>query len=149
MVNLLGEFYLQEIADRNVNNISMRIQDRTDQINRVVDELNADNMKDEESVRSYISMVQSLTGLDIFALVDENGMVYTSDSTFSGISRFGFLSEDVQDKVVYSIKSYGTKTMLAIAIPVEDRETDDLHIVSCFTAINIESIISAEQLQNV
>ncbi|MGN0678330.1 MAG: hybrid sensor histidine kinase/response regulator, partial [Oscillospiraceae bacterium] len=148
MVNLLGEFYLQEIADRNVNNISMRIQDRTDQINRAVDELNADNMKDEESVRSYISMVQSLTGLDIFALVDENGMVYTSDSTFSGISRFGFLSEDVQDKVVYSIKSYGTKTMLAIAIPVEHRETDGLHIVSCFTAINIESIISAEQLQN-
>lgn len=148
MINLLGEFYLQEIADRNANTIRMRIEDRTEQISRAVDELDADNLKDEESVRKYISMVQDLNGLDIFALVDEKGMVYTADSTFSGISRFGFLSEDVKDTTVYSIKSYGTRTMIAIAIPAERKVNGGINIVSCFTAINVESIISAEQLQN-
>ncbi|MGN0650980.1 MAG: hybrid sensor histidine kinase/response regulator [Oscillospiraceae bacterium] len=148
MINLLGEFYLQEIADRNANTISVRIQDRTDQISRAVDELDTEQLKDEETVRKYISMVQNLNGLDIFALVDENGMVYTADSTFSGISRFGFLSEDAENTAVYSIKSYGTKTMLAITVPVEHRQTDGIHITSCFTAIDVESIISAEQLQN-
>ena len=148
MINLLGEFYLQEIADRNAYTISARIDDRTDQISRAVDELDTEHLNDEESVRKYISMVQNLNGLDIFALVDEDGMVYTADSTFSGISRFSFLSEDVEDTAVYSIKSYGTKTMLAITVPVEHRQTDGIHITSCFTAIDVESIISADQLQN-
>ncbi|MGN0692957.1 MAG: ATP-binding protein, partial [Oscillospiraceae bacterium] len=45
------------------------------------------------------------------------------------ISRFGFLSEEITDTAVYSIKSYGTDTMLAIAIPVEHAESDGVHIV--------------------
>ncbi len=148
MVNLLGEFYLKEITDRNVNTISLNIKERTEQINNAISELDSEDMQDEESVRKYISMVQNLNGLDVFALADENGMVYTADSTFSGISRFNFLSDEANDTAVYSIKSYGTKTMLAVTIPVEHKQYDNIHIVSCFTAIDVESIISAEQLQN-
>ncbi|MGN0639227.1 MAG: response regulator [Huintestinicola sp.] len=148
MINLLGEFYLQEITERNAGTINSKIEEKTAQISRAVAELDDGYLKDEETVRDYISLVQDLNGLDIFALADENGMVYTADSTFSGISRFGFLSEEITDTAVYSIKSYGTKTMVAIAIPAGHRETDGIHIVSCFTAVNVESIISAEQLQN-
>ncbi|MGN0689666.1 MAG: hypothetical protein ACI4KH_04545, partial [Oscillospiraceae bacterium] len=148
MVNTLAEFYLGEIAERNSNEIASRVAIRTEQIKKAVEELDYESLKDKESVNEYIALVQKLNGLDIFALVDENGMVYTADSTFSGISRFGFLSEEITDTTVYSIKSYGTKTMLAVAIPVKHREYYGVHIVSCFTAIDVNSIISADQLQN-
>ena len=38
--------------------------------------------------------------------------------------------------------------MLAIAIPVEHKLTDGIHIVSCFTAVNSEHIIGSQQIQN-
>ncbi|MGN0575262.1 MAG: response regulator [Ruminococcus sp.] len=148
MINSLSKFYLEEITERNVRTIASKIDQKTDQINKAVAELNEEYLKDEESVQRYISLVQNLNGLDILALADENGMVYTADSTFSGTSRFGFLSEEISDTAVYSIKSYDTKTMLVIAVPVVPPESAEIHIVSCFTALNVESIMSAEQLQN-
>ncbi len=129
-INLLGEFYLQEITERNVSNIAASIDTRAGQIKSAVEVLDLEHLRNESSVRKYISMIQKLNGLDIFALVDENGMVYTADSTFSGISRFGFLSEELTDVSIYTIKNYGSETMLAIAIPVPHKPTDGIHIVS-------------------
>ena len=147
-INSLGKFYLKEITERNVNNIAASIDTRAQQIKSAVEELGSEHLKDESSIRKYISMIQKLNGLDIFALVDENGMVYTADSTFSGISRFGFLSEELTGVSIYTIKNYGSETMLAIAIPVPHKPTDGIHIVSCFTAINSEHIINSQQIQN-
>lgn len=148
MINSLSKFYLEEIAERNVRTIASKIEQITDQINKAVSELNEEYLKDEKSVKSYISLMQNLNGLDIFALADENGIVYTADSTLSGTSRFGIPSEEINDTAVYSIKNYDTETMLVIAVPVVQPETAGIHIVSCFTALNVESIMSAEQLQN-
>lgn len=148
MINSLSKFYLEEIAERNVRTIASKIEQITDQINKAVSELNEEYLKDEKSVKSYISLMQNLNGLDIFALADENGIVYTADSTLSGTSRFGIHSEEINDTAVYSIKNYDTETMLVIAVPVVQPETAGIHIVSCFTALNVESIMSAEQLQN-
>lgn len=148
MINSLSKFYLEEIAERNVRTIASKIEQKTDQIKKAVSELNEEYLKDEKSVKSYISLMQNLNGLDIFALADENGIVYTADSTLSGTSRFGIPSEEINDTAVYSIKNYDTETMLVIAVPVVQPETAGIHIVSCFTALNVESIMSAEQLQN-
>ncbi|MGN1338998.1 MAG: response regulator [Oscillospiraceae bacterium] len=146
-INLLGEFYLEEITERNVDSIVSTIENKSEQIKKAVNELDSEYLKDEESVRKYISLIQSLNGLDIFALVDENGMVYTADSTFSGISRFGFLSEEITEPVYYTIKNYGSNTMVAVAVPVEHESTYGIHVVSCFTAVNSEKIISSKDLQ--
>lgn len=72
-INSLGKFYLKEITERNVNNIAASIDTRAQQIKSAVEELGSEHLKDESSIRKYISMIQKLNGLDIFALVDENG----------------------------------------------------------------------------
>ena len=148
-INLLGEFYLEEIADRSVSNITAAIETKTQQINSAIRELDSEHLENEDAVRDYISMVQSLTGLDIFALVDDKGMVYTADSTFSGISRFGFLSEEITETSIYTIKNYGSDTMLAVAVPVTGKSYGGINVVSCFTAVNSEKIISSQQIQDI
>ena len=72
--------------------ISAELDRNVEQLQRAVDEMRSEHLQSNASLRAYLSMIQRLNGLDIFAVVDENGMVYTSDNTFSGISRFGFLS---------------------------------------------------------
>lgn len=147
-INRLGEFYLEEITERNAGNIASELEKTMSQMEKALTVLEQDYLKDEGTVQEFIRMVQQINGLDMFALVDETGMVYTADSTFSGISRFGFLSEDITEPQIHMTKSYGTNTMMIIAIPVEHEPSDSIHIVSCFTGLNIEKIISAKRLQD-
>ncbi len=146
-INSLGEFYLEEITERNASGITSELDKKARQMERALTVLDQEYLQDEESVRHFIYMVQQMNGLDMFALVDQDGMVYTADSTFSGISRFSFLSEKVTETKIHLVKSYGTKTMVIIEMPVENETPAGIRVVSCFTGLNIESIISAKQLQ--
>lgn len=147
-INTLGEFYLGEITERNVGSITSELEKKTRQMERTLTVLDENHLQSEEAVRQFIHMVQQINGLDMFALVDKDGMVYTSDSTFSGISRFGFLSEKITETEIHMVKSYGTRTMIIIATPVSYESGDGIPVVSCFTGLNIESIISTDQLQS-
>ena len=148
-INALGEFYLKEITERNVSNITLELERKSKQMEKALTILNKEHLKNEETICEYINMVKQINGLDMFALVDEDGMVYTGDSTFSGISRFSFLSEKITVSKIHTVKSYGTKSMVIIATPVEHDENANIPIVSCFTGFNIGNVISVKQLQSV
>ena len=145
-VNDLVKFYLEEIAERNAGNITTELDRKAGQLELALTVLDESYLQSEESIRGYISMVQKLNGLDMFALADEEGMVYTAESTFSGISRFGFLSEKITQTSIHMVNSYGTRTMVIIAAPVQ--APGGISIVSAFTGLNIENVISASLLQN-
>ncbi|MGN1349820.1 MAG: response regulator [Anaerovoracaceae bacterium] len=147
-INDLCEFYLEEITERNTANIISELEKNTKQMQMAIEVLNQDYLSSEAGIREYTGMVQQINGLDMFALIDDNGMVYTADSTFSGISRFPFLSEEITETRIQLVNSFGTKTMVLIAEPVELASPSEIRIVSCLTGVNIEKIISAVQLQS-
>ena len=147
-VNDLVRFYLEEITERNTGSITLELIRKAEQMEMALTLLGPDDLADEASVRRFIDTVQRINGLDMFALVDEDGMVYTADSRFSGISRFSFLSETITETKIHMVKSYGTDTMVIIASPVTHEHPVGVHVVSCFTGLNIENVISARQLQN-
>ena len=143
----LGRFYLEEIADRNVYEISAALDNNMQQLKRAVGELKPEYLKSDSSLRAYLAMIQNLNGLDIFAVVDENGMVYTSENTFSGISRFGFLSEPVTETKLFTTRTNHSRAMVLIAAPTEKLALGDTHIVSCITGVDVDKIITSQQLQ--
>ncbi|MDD5863787.1 MAG: response regulator [Firmicutes bacterium] len=147
-INDLCEFYLEEITERNTGSITSELERKTKQMELALTVLDEAYLQDEASIRQYIYLVQNINGLNMFALVDADGMVYTVDSTFSGISRFSFLSGEITQTEIHLVKSYGTKTMVIIAVPVTLEAPTGIHVVSCFTGVSIESVISADQLQN-
>lgn len=119
-VNDLVKFYLEEIAERNAGNITTELDRKAEQLELALTVLDESYLQSEQSIRGYISMVQRINGLDMFALADEEGMVYTAESTFSGISRFGFLSEKITQTSIHMVSSYGTRTKIIIAAPRSD-----------------------------
>ena len=145
----LSQFYLEEIADRTVYEISAELERNMEQLQRVTKEMKKDHLKTDASLRAYLDMIQQLNGLDIFAVVDEDGMVYTSDNTFSGISRFDFLSEPVTETKIYTTKTTQSRAMVLISTPTEKFSFGGTHIVSCITGVDVDKIISAQQLQGV
>lgn len=143
----LVRFYLEEIADRNVYEIGAELESNIDQLQRAVSEMRSEYLTSDASLRAFLAMIQNLNGLDIFAVVDENGMVYTSENTFSGISRFGFLSEPVTETKLYTTRTGRSRAMVLIAAPTEKFAFGDTHIVSCITGVDVDNIISSQQLQ--
>ena len=143
----LGKFYLEEIADRNVYEISAELESNVGQLQRAVAQMRQADLQSESSLRSYLEMIQNLNGLDMFAVVDADGMVYTSDNTFSGISRFGFLSEPVTEPRLYTTRSSGSRAMVLIVAPAEDFYFGRSHIVSCITGVDVDKIVTAQQIQ--
>ena len=89
----LTEFYLEELAERRTDVVTANLTDRKLQMEAAVAGITEDDLKNEISLREYLSFVQTFNSLDMYAMVDEEGMVYTATSTYAGISRFGFLSE--------------------------------------------------------
>ena len=145
-VNDLVEFYLEEIAKRNSGAITSELEKKSRQMEQAMTVLRQDDLRNEQSIRDFVWTVQQINGLDMFALVDAQGMVYTQDSTFSGISRFGFLSETITETRIHTVNSYGTKTMVIIAAPVTCPAGAEIPVVSCFTGLNIENVVSTMQL---
>lgn len=143
----LGRFYLEEIADRNVYEINAELERNVAQLRRAVEEMRDADLQTETSLRSYLALIRHLNGLDMFAVVDEAGMVYTSENTFSGISRFGFLSEPIRETRLYTTRSSSSRAMVLIAIPTEDFFFGDSHIVSCITGVDVDKIVTAQQIQ--
>ena len=85
--------------------------------------------------------------MDKFALVDENGIVYTEYSTASGLERYSFLSEELTGPMITISNLYGTSKQVILAVPVENISFQGAQIKVCFTQINIEEMLSSLMLR--
>lgn len=148
-VNDLVEFYLGEIAERNSGAIASELGKKSRQMEQAMTVLSQEALRNEQSIREFVKLVQQIIGLDMFALVDDQGMVHTQDSTFSGVSRFSFLSEAINETQIHTVDSDETKTMVIIASPVACPAGAEIPVVSCFAGLNIENVVSTMQLNSV
>ena len=143
----LSRFYLEEIADRNVYEISAELNSNIAQLQRAVSRMRGMDFETDTSLREYLSLIQSLNGLDIFAVVDEDGMVYTPDNTFSGVSRFGFPPEPITQPRLFTTRNSQSRAMVLVAAPTEDFFFGSTHIVGCITGVDVDKIVTAQQIQ--
>ena len=143
----LGKFYLAEIADRSIHEISAELERNVEQLQRAAAEMRNADLQTDASLRGYLTLIQNLNGLDLFAVVDEAGVVYTADTTFPGISQFDFLSEPVTETRIYTTSSSQSRAMVLIATPMEAFLFGNTHIVSCIAVVNVEEIVTMQQIQ--
>lgn len=143
----LTEFYLEELAERRTDVVSANLKDRKQQMESAVLGITEDDLESEDSLREYLSFIQSFNNLDMFALVDEDGMVYTATSTYAGISRFGFLSEEITETTVTINQVYGKKNMVLIAVPTENVVFRNKKITVCFSGIIMDNILNSISMQ--
>ncbi len=81
--------------------------------------------------------------MDKFALIDENGIVYTEHSTTSGLSQYNFLSEELTEPIVRVANLYGVQKQVILAVPVKILHFKTLQIKICFIQISIDKMLSS------
>lgn len=147
-VNRVSEFYLEELAGRRAQVVSEELKKNVAYMENALSIIEDYNLESQESLRSFLGKVKKLYGVDKFALVDENGIVYTQHSTTSGLSRYSFLSEDLTEPVISTLNLYGARKQVVLAIPVEGLAFQGTEITTCFIQINIDQMLSSLTLQS-
>jgi diguanylate cyclase (GGDEF)-like protein len=108
-----------------------------------------EDVNSQEDLRGAIGRVESLLAMNQFALVDENNVVYTRYTTYTGGSRHEFLSEDhLYDRMISIASSYGSSKQLCLAIPTPDLFIMGKPFKACFIQFDIDDIVDLLALDN-
>ncbi len=141
-VSEVSSFYLEAMADRRARTVTNLINNNFDQMEKAVAFIDDEGIESEEDLRVMIGNVRTLLSLDRFALVDDDNIVHTRYTTYTGRSRHHFLSEDkMEGRDVSTVLLYGSSRHLCLAAPVSDLKIAGKSYKASFVQIDIKEIV--------
>ena len=140
-VSAVSSFYLEAMADRRAKTITNLISNSFEEMETAVSFIAEENVESQEDLRDILGKVKSLLGLNRFALVDENDVVYTQYTTYTGGSRHAFLSDEhLNDRIISTVSLYGSSKQLCLAIPTPELSIMGKRFKACFVQFDIGDI---------
>ena len=141
-VSAVSSFYLEAMADRRAKTISNLINNSFDLMGKAVAYIGDEGVDSQEALRGAIGKVESLLGLNRFALVDEDNIVYTHYTTYTGGSRHAFLSEaEITDRTISTVSLYGSSKLLCLTSPTPGLSILNKPFKACFVQLDIKDIV--------
>ena len=75
-VGRVSEFYMEELAGRRSQVVSGELNNHFRHLENALGVLDESDLKSQESLRSFLGRTRRILGVDKFAMVDEDGIVY-------------------------------------------------------------------------
>ena len=142
-ITKLSSFFIQEIAKSRTTLVVEELTKKRNYINNALSVISEEDLSSVKNFRSYLGNMRNLFGLDTFALVDENGLVYTAHSTCSGKTRYPFLAQQITQPIFSTVTNYGGDKQVFMAVPVSGIYFNNSKITACFVEINIDQMMQA------
>jgi diguanylate cyclase (GGDEF)-like protein len=140
-VSAVSAFYLESMADRRARTITNLINNNFDYMEKAVSVIDDEKIETQADLRAAIGRMKRLLSLNRFALVDEDDVVYTQYTTYTGRSRHAFLAnKTLDDKMISTVFLYGSSKELCLAIPI-DIKVMGKQFKACFVQIDINDIV--------
>ena len=141
-VSAVSSFYLEAMADSRAKTITNLINSNYEEMEKAVAFIEDEKVGSQEELREAIGKMKSLLGLNRFALVDKDNIVYTQYTTYTGRSRHAFLSEEtIKDRIVRTVSLYGSSKQLCLVIPTPDLSIMGKPFKACFVQLDIKEIV--------
>ena len=111
--------YLDELAGRREQVVASTLNDYIKDMDIAIGLLEKEDLSSPEKLQTYQARMKQLYGLEKFAFVDENGLIYTSQGTRNDIDRYAFDYHNLSQPEI-SIKSGDNEEkMVIIAVPTD------------------------------
>ena len=141
-VSAVSSFYLEEMADRHAKTISNLINNSFSEMDKAIRYIADEECETQDELRAAIGTVKSILSLNRFALADEDNIVYTQYTTYTGGSRHSFLSEEkLEDRIILTVSVYGSSKQLCLVVPTPDLSIMGKSFKACFIQIDIRDIV--------
>ncbi len=140
-VAAVSSFYLEAMADYRARTVNNLINNNFDHMEVALNVIKDGNIRSQAELRNVLGNTKKLLSLNRFALVDEDNIVYTQYTTYTGGSRYDFLSSDkLTERVVSTVNMYGSTKQLCLAIPTDGLAILGKKFKACFVQIDIKDI---------
>ena len=141
-VSAISRFYLETMADHRAQTVSNQINNEFNEMEKALDFIREEKIESQEELRETLGRIKNLLSLNRFALVDQDDVVYTQYTTYTGRSRHEFLSEEkMKDRMISTVSLYDSSKELCLAIPASDLTIMGKPFKACFIQIEIKDII--------
>ena len=148
-VSAVSSFYLEAMADNHAKTVKNLISNSFDDMGIAVAYIEGEDVDSQNELRDVIGRVESLLGMNRFALVDEDNVVYTRYTTYTGGSRHAFLStERLEDRIISIVSIYGSSRQICLAIPTPNLKIMGKQYKVCFVQYDISDIVDTLAYDN-
>ena len=139
----VSTFYLEAMADRRAKTITNLIDRNFSQMDKAVAYIHNEGIRTEKQLRDALGNIKSLLSLNRFALVDNDKIVHTQYTTYTGGSRHAFLAGDFEDhRSVSTVSLYGSSKQLCLAAPTSELTIAGKKYIASFVQIDIGEIVN-------
>lgn len=146
-VRTVSLLYLDELAGRREQVVASKLSDYINDINIAMDLMTKDDLSSVEKLQAYQARMKQLYGLEKFAFVDKDGLIYTSRGTRNDIGVYSFDYKNLTETGI-SIKNIeGSNKKIVIAMPADNLPFMGKTIVACLVEIDINRMLEAVSLQ--
>jgi len=146
-VRTVSLLYLDELAGRREQVVAGKLSDYINDMDIAMGLMTKDDLSSMEKLQAYQARMKQLYGLEKFAFVDADGLIYTSRGTRNDIGVYNFDYKNLVETEI-SIKSIeGSVKKIVIAIPADNLPFMGKTLVACFVEIDINRMLEAISLQ--
>ena len=146
-VRTVSLLYLDELAGRREQVVAGKLSDYINDMNIAMGLMTKDDLSSVEKLQAYQTRMKQLYGLEKFAFVDTDGLIYTSRGTRNDIGIYSFDYKNLSDTEI-SLKTFnGTIKKIIIAVPADNLPFMGKTLVACFAEIDVNRMLEAVSLQ--
>ena len=135
--------YLDELAERRQQVVASALSDYISDMDIALGLMEPDDLSSVKKLRAYQAKMKQLYGLEKFAFVDTNGLIYTSRGTRQDIDRYSFDYNSLTEPEV-SIKNLeGNNKKVIVAMPVDNLPFEGKRLIACFMEIDMNHMLQS------
>ena len=146
-VRTVSLLYLDELAGRREQVVAGALGDYINDMTLALDMLTKDDLSTVDKLQAYQARVKKLYGLEKFAFVDTDGMIYTSRGTRTDIAEYAFDYKQLHETEVSLKNLDGSNKKIVIAMPADNLPFMGKTLVACFMEMDMMHMLEGVSLQ--
>ena len=145
-VHTVSLMYLDELAERRAQVVSSTLSAYISNMDAAVGLLTPSDLSSVTNLQAYQTRMKQLYGLEKFAFVDSDGLIYTSRGTRTDIQLYNFDYNHIVGPEV-SLKNADGAKKVVVAMPVDHLSLEGKTLVACFMEIDMSRMLRNLSLQ--
>ena len=146
-VRTVSLLYLDELAGRREQVVAGKLNDYINDMDIAMGLMTKDDLSSVEKLQAYQARMKQLYGLEKFAFVDKEGLIYTSRGTRNDIGVYNFDYKNLTETEISLKNLNGAMKKIVIAMPADNLPFMGKTLVACFVEIDINRMLEAVSLQ--
>ena len=140
-VRSVSLLYLDELAGRREQVVEDNLQEKVKTIRVAIELMTEEDLSDKAHLEAYQQRMKSLYGIEKFAFVDSDGLIYSSTGTETNIEDYKFDYRTLSEPEI-SVNTFSDgKKRAIIAVPI-NVPFEDKTLSVCFMAMNMEEMLA-------